>query len=74
MTLRGSLKQKLEILDLRENELLKEIERLNEVLEKNAVNERLMVGNSIISLKNENVSRSVSPKDRGQRNRVRKAF
>lgn len=70
MNLNGTLIQKLEILDLRENELLKEIERLNEIID-NKLDGKLKLNSSLSSLKSEHVSRrSASPKDQRQRTQV----
>lgn len=62
MILKGTLSQKLEIMDLRENELLKEIERLNEALETKSKEEKVKISGSMSSLKKE--SRDNSPSGR----------
>lgn len=72
MPLKGTLKQKLEILDLRENECLKEIERLNANLEKQSVEEKLKMSSSMSSLRKEqHVSRRDDEDDKlDKRHRV----
>lgn len=71
MPLKGSLQQKLETLDLRENELLKEIERLNQVLDEKNVFGSLNKSGSVTSLKKEPFPISESPNDQTKRIRVR---
>lgn len=71
MPLKGTLKQKLEILDLRENELLKEIERLNDSIEKKDIDDKLRRSSSLTSLRRDHGSRrSISPLESDKRTRV----